>query len=133
MDEATRKSVEDRAYALWEEAGRPECSALLFWLRAEREMGLITEVEAADPFVTLHELGEAAQGRPTGEGARSRELLEEAVAGAVPRAEQLPEAAAENPLSEHVEHVAEGGKSGPEEGVFAGGGEPDPANPRGRP
>ena len=108
MDDAMRKSVEDRAYALWEEAGRPEGSALLFWLRAERELGVISEVESEDPFVTLDELGQATQQRSPAEPARTREALQDAVEGAVPEPERLPDAAAENPLSEHVEQVAEG-------------------------
>ena len=39
MDADTRKAVEERAYVLWDEAGRPDGSALLYWLRAEEELG----------------------------------------------------------------------------------------------
>ena len=53
MDAVMRKAVEERAHALWEEAGRPEGSALLYWLRAEQEFGIIPKVE---PLVTLQEL-----------------------------------------------------------------------------
>ena len=61
MDAETRKAVEERAYALWEEAGRPEGSALLYWLRAEQELGIIPKVEPDDPLVTLQELAAEAQ------------------------------------------------------------------------
>lgn len=61
MDAAMRKLVEERAYALWEEAGRPDGSALLCWLRAEQELGIIPKIENDDPFVTLHELAQEAQ------------------------------------------------------------------------
>ena len=60
MDAEMRKSVEQRAYALWDEAGRPEGSALLYWLRAEQELGIIPKVEADDPLVTLQELAAEA-------------------------------------------------------------------------
>jgi len=31
------QAVRDRAYILWEEAGRPESDGVEFWLQAERE------------------------------------------------------------------------------------------------
>jgi hypothetical protein len=45
MDADMRRAVEQRAYALWDEAGRPDGSALQFWLRAEQEFGIIPKVE----------------------------------------------------------------------------------------
>ena len=61
MDAVMRKAVEERAYALWDEAGRPEGSALLFWQRAEQEFGIIPKGEPDDPLVTAQEL--AAESR----------------------------------------------------------------------
>ena len=40
MDDTLRKAVERRAFALWE-AGRPEGSTHLYWLRAELELEVI--------------------------------------------------------------------------------------------
>ena len=39
MDAETRKAVEERAHALWEEAGRPEGSALLSGCVLSRSSG----------------------------------------------------------------------------------------------
>ena len=41
MDVAMRKAIKERAYVLWEEAGRPDGSGLLYWLRAEEEFGKV--------------------------------------------------------------------------------------------
>lgn len=30
--------VREKAYLLWEEAGRPECDGVEFWMRAEQEL-----------------------------------------------------------------------------------------------
>ena len=38
MDIDQNKRVEERAYSLWEEAGRPEGGAEEFWHRAEQEI-----------------------------------------------------------------------------------------------
>jgi DUF2934 family protein len=46
MDQAMRKAVEERAHALWQEAGSPEGDAQRYWLRAEVELGVIPEAEA---------------------------------------------------------------------------------------
>ena len=62
MDAVMRKSVEVRAYALWDEAGRPEGSALMYWLRAEQEFGIIPKVDD-DSLITLQELAAEAVGR----------------------------------------------------------------------
>ena len=61
MDTETRKAIEERAYVLWDEAGRPDGSALLYWLRAEQELGIIPKIEEPDPLVTLQELAVAAR------------------------------------------------------------------------
>jgi hypothetical protein len=34
----TEEMIRARAFALWEEAGRPECDGVDFWLRAEQEL-----------------------------------------------------------------------------------------------
>ena len=60
MDAELRKKVEERAYALWDEAGRPDGSALLYWLRAEQEFGIVPKVQADDPLITLQELATEA-------------------------------------------------------------------------
>ena len=60
-----------------------------------------------------------AETRRRGRGAE--EALQRSVDRAVPDAEQLPERAEENPLSEHVEGIAEGAKPGPGATVFEGG------------
>ncbi len=62
MELAMRSLVEERAYALWEEAGRPEGSALLYWLRAELELGVIPKVEEDDPVRDPAELSQDARG-----------------------------------------------------------------------
>ena len=96
MEQATRKAVEERAYALWEEAGRPEGSGLLYWLRAEQELGIIPKIEDPDPLVTLHELAVAAQEEQQADAAESEDRLQASV-DAVPHAEKLPSGAEENP------------------------------------
>ena len=78
MDDVTRKAVERRAFALWE-AGRPEGSALLYWLRAELELGVIRKVEADDPFLILHDLAVAARQNEDVVGALHR-LLDKGIA-----------------------------------------------------
>lgn len=37
-DAPTEEAVRERAYHLWEEAGRPEGDGVDFWVRAEREL-----------------------------------------------------------------------------------------------
>lgn len=75
MDEELRKAVEQRAYALWEAAGRPEGGDLEFWLQAEGEIGTLSVAGEEDPFVALDDLapgGAAApdHARPTDEPLR---------------------------------------------------------------
>ena len=70
MDIAMRKTIEKRAYALWEEAGRPDGSGLTYWLRAELELGVIPKVED-DPLVTVHELAAEGQALEESEAAPS--------------------------------------------------------------
>lgn len=137
MDEATRAALERRAYAIWQEAGCPEGQALLHWLQAELEFGVIAKVEPDDPFVTLHELGlvvrDGAGGNqePSGdpnmqadkrdEPVPTDEALRHNVERVVPQAEQLPRASDENPVSEQVERVARGGPSRPGAATVQGG------------
>ena len=108
MDAEMRKAVEERAYALWDEAGRPDGSALLYWLRAEQEFGIIPKVEADDPLVTLQELAAEAHALEESEAAPADGPLQDSVDKAVPTAERLPGGADENPISEHVESIAQG-------------------------
>ena len=108
MDAVMRKAVEERAYALWDEAGRPEGSALMYWLRAEQEFGIIPKVEPDVPLVTLQEIAAEARALEESEAAPADEPLQESVDKAVPTAEQLPRGADENPISEHVESIAQG-------------------------
>ena len=102
MDVAMRKAIEERAYALWEEAGSPDGSGLLYWLRAEEEFGIIPKVEEPDPLVTLQELAVEAQQQHEEELARAEGNLQDSVDDAVPAVERLPCGPQENPLSEHV-------------------------------
>ena len=46
MDQVMRKAVEERARALWQEAGSPEGDTRRYWFRAEVELGVIPEAEA---------------------------------------------------------------------------------------
>ena len=108
MDAVMRKAVEERAYALWEEAGRPDGSALLYWLRAEQELGIIPKGAPDDPIVTLQELAAEAQALEESEAAPAVEPLQDLVDKAVPTAERLPRGADENPISEQVERIAQG-------------------------
>ena len=123
MDQIMRKAVEERAHALWQGAGSPEGDALLYWLRAEVELGVIPEAVAqpgehreqppgGDP------VDQASGGdRPT----QADDPLQRSVNAAVPTAERLPRGAEENPLSQQVEHAA--GESAPQPGAttFQGG------------
>jgi hypothetical protein len=121
MDAVMRKAVEERAHALWEEAGRPEGSALLYWLRAEQELGVIPKVEADDPLVTLQELAAEAQALEESEAAPADEPLPHSIDKAVPTAERLPRGADENPLGEHVTSIAQGQAPLPGRTTFEGG------------
>ena len=123
MDQITRKAVEERAHALWQEAGSPEGDALRYWLRAEVELGVIPEAEAQQG----EHRDEPPQGDPAAQasgGDRPRQAddpLQRSVNAAVPTAERLPRGAEENPLSQQVEHAA--GDSAPRPGAttFQGG------------
>jgi hypothetical protein len=108
MDAVTRKAVEERAHALWEEAGRPDGSALVYWLCAEQEFGIVPRAEPGDPLVTLQELAAEAQALEESEAAPADQPLQYSVDKAVPTAERLPSGADENPISEHVESIAQG-------------------------
>ena len=109
MDVAMRKAIEERAYALWEEAGRPDGSGLLYWLRAEEEFGIIPKVEEPDPLVTLQELAVEAQQQHEEEVARAARNLQDSVDDAVPAVERLPCGPQDNPLSTHVAQIAKEG------------------------
>jgi hypothetical protein len=123
MDQVTRKAVEERAHALWREAGSPEGDALLYWRRAEVELGVVPEAEAGQ--------GEHRDQPPAGDPAaqasgrdhptQADDPLQRSVNAAVPTAERLPRGAEENPLSQQVEHAA--GESAPQPGAttFQGG------------
>ena len=123
MDQATRKAVEERAHALWQEAGSPEGDALLYWLRAEVELGVTPEAKA-QPGEHRHERpggDPAAQAAGRDRPTQADDPLQRSVNAAVPTAERLPRGAEENPLSQHVEHTA--GESAPRPGAttFEGG------------
>src|SRR4051812_31823693 len=123
MDQMMRKAVEERAHALWQEAGRPEGEAVRYWLQAEVELGVIPEAKAQPG----EHRDEPPQGDPAAQASgrdRPRQAddpLQRSVNAAVPTAERLPRGAEENPLSQHVEHTA--GESAPQPGatIFEGG------------
>ena len=132
MDVVTRKAVEERAHALWEEAGRPEGSSLVYWLRAEQELGIIPKGEPDDQLVTLQELAAEAHALEDSEASPADEPLQELVDKAVPRAERLPRGADENPLSEHVESIAQGQAPLPGATTFEGGDKMQQPSKKGR-
>lgn len=45
MTPYTETQIRDRAYSLWEEAGRPEGQDMEFWITAERELADRSDVE----------------------------------------------------------------------------------------
>ena len=47
MSEQREQAIRERAYALWEQDGRPEDRSLAHWSQAEAEIG--TERSAVDP------------------------------------------------------------------------------------
>lgn len=53
MDEALRRRIEERAYALWEAAGRPEGREQEYWLLAEQEILTQSVAGEEDPYVAL--------------------------------------------------------------------------------
>ena len=91
-----RKSAEERAYALWDEAGPPEGSALMYWLRAEQEFGIIPKVDD-NWLVTLQELAAEAWALEDSEAVPADQPLQQSVDKAVPTAERLPSGADEHP------------------------------------
>ena len=50
---ASAQAIEKRAYALWEEAGRPEGRALDYWLLAEQEIVNQSSAGEEDPLAAL--------------------------------------------------------------------------------
>jgi hypothetical protein len=103
-----KKAIEERAYALWEAAGRPPGGDLMYWLIAEQEIEGRSVVGEEDPGAALGDLqpGDVA-------ASASRQStdapLRTAVENAVPEPEQLPSGEAENPISRQVRDVAETG------------------------
>lgn len=61
------------------------------------------------------------EGREAAYRAQAETELQSSVDAAVPQGERLPAKAEENPLSEHVEGIAEGAPSGPGRTTFEGG------------
>ena len=96
MSDVPSEMVEERAYAIWREAGCPEGSSLQHWLQAEQELGVLS-AGGDDPIVTLHELAVQAS---EADGPLARSVEE-----AVPAAERLPTGPDENPISEQVEEA----------------------------
>ena len=84
-------------------AGRPDGSALGYWLQAELELGIIKSVAPDDPFVSLQELAEKAQERDAADTPEAAEVVQRSVDAAVPRVRPLPASAAENPVSHRRE------------------------------
>jgi DUF2934 family protein len=46
MSEQKEQAIRERAYALWEQDGRPEGQSLAHWSRAEAEIGTEQSAEA---------------------------------------------------------------------------------------
>lgn len=92
MDDTQRRAIEERAQQLWTEAGSPPGREPEFRARAAAELAG----------------GEEA-------------ILQRSVDRAVPTSEQFPGRADDNPLSRHVEDVAEGAPPGPGGTTFEGG------------
>jgi hypothetical protein len=88
------------------------------------EGGIMDDPRRAEIEARAHELWVEA-GRPEGREAAYRAQaeteLQASVDAAVPQGERLPAGAEENPLSQHVEDIAEGAPSGPGQSTFAGG------------
>jgi hypothetical protein len=63
--------------------------------------------------VTLQELAAEASALEESEASEIEEQLQDSFDKAVPAAEQLPDRADENPISEHIEGIAEGQPSQP--------------------
>lgn len=53
LDEASRRLIRERAYALWEADGRPEGRELDYWLQAEQELGNLSDAGEEDPLANL--------------------------------------------------------------------------------
>ena len=112
MNEKLHRAIEQRAYALWENADRPDGRELEFWLQAEQEIGISLAAREADPFMAADDLdpGEfhrREQSVEHGPGQPDDAPLRRSVEQAVPAAERLPTAADENPISERVREAGE--------------------------
>jgi Protein of unknown function (DUF2934) len=56
VDDELRQRVQERAHALWREAGQPEDRELEFWLQAEQELAGLSVAGEEDPYVALDDL-----------------------------------------------------------------------------
>lgn len=74
MNEDLHRRIERRAFALWEDADRPDGRELEFWLQAEQEMGSQEAVSGSDPYVSPDDLDQGEF--------RMREHFSEEIAGA---------------------------------------------------
>ena len=60
MDEQLRQRIQERAHALWREAGEPADRELEYWLQAEQELVGLSVAGEEDPYVALDQLGPGA-------------------------------------------------------------------------
>ena len=118
MSNVSREMVEERAHAIWREAGCPEGSSLQHWLQAEQELGVLPAAGDDDPIVTLHELAVDAQAedQPPADESLVRSFDE-----AVPAAERLPGSFDDNPISEQVEEAGRERRPSPGSSTLQGG------------
>jgi hypothetical protein len=73
MDEELHCLVEQRAYALWEDADRPDGREMEFWLQAEQEIRPLESASDPDPFIAPDDLDQGEF--------RMREHFSEEIAG----------------------------------------------------
>ena len=121
MNAEMHNAVEGRAYTLWDEAGRPDGSALQYWLRAEEEFGIVPTVEVDNPLEAHQEIAAEAHALEESETLPGDGPLQDSVDNAVPIVERLPDGADENPISEHIESIAQGQESHPGATTVEGG------------
>ena len=53
MEDTLEMQIRQRAYELWDAAGRPEGRAMDFWLEAERDLVPVSQAGEEDPFEAL--------------------------------------------------------------------------------
>ena len=56
MNEELHRLVEQRAFALWEDADRPDGRELEFWLQAEQEISPQEAAGGSDPYISPDDL-----------------------------------------------------------------------------